>query len=199
MNSRDIPITDIPMAVWDQVENSLRHYFVPILAVWKHERVSDLKLIGSGTLINIDGKGYILTAAHVWGAAAGADALHLLMMAGRAKVEIPYANISGRTVWDREGPEEWGPDLALLEIPPPQLTTIKAYKSFLNFEQQLADHSENPPKIENSFWAIYGVVGEFSKVSVDHKRRSFDAELEPFPIIRDHIRRRRNSFRIPLV
>ena len=31
MKSRDVPIADIPMAVLDQVENGLRHYFVPIL------------------------------------------------------------------------------------------------------------------------------------------------------------------------
>jgi hypothetical protein len=165
------------MAVWDQAENSLWHYFVPILALRKHEGKPKPKLIGSGTLIKIDGKGYILTAAHVWHEAERADSIHLLIKkGGRAKVEIPLANISARTIWDREGPEEWGPDLALLEIPPPQLTTISAYKSFLSFEQQLADLSENPPVIENSFWAMYGLVGEFSKVSVDHKRR-IDVEL----------------------
>ncbi len=177
MNSRDILIEDIPMAVLDQVENGLRHYFVPILALWKHERVPELKLIGSGTLIDIGGKGCILTAAHVWHAAAGADSLHLLMMAGRARVEIPHANISARTIWDREGLEEWGPDLALLEVPPPQLTTIKAYKSFLNFEQQLTDLSESPPEIEKGLWAMYGVVGEFSKVNVDPKKKHLNAEL----------------------
>ena len=80
MNSRGIPIAAIPMAVWEQAENRLRHYFVPILAVWKHERVSDPKVIGSGTLLNMNGKGYILTAAHVWDAAAGADQVHLLLI-----------------------------------------------------------------------------------------------------------------------
>ena len=177
MNSRDVLLEDMPMGVLNQVESGLRHYFVPILALWKHEQVPELKLIGSGTLIDKGGKGYILTAAHVWDAAAGADTLHLLMMAGRAKVEIRRTDISARTIWNREGPEEWGPDLALLEIPPPQLATIKAYKSFLNFEQQVADLSKNPPKIEKGLWAKYGVVGEFSKVIVDPKERSLNAEL----------------------
>ncbi len=177
MNSRDVLIEDIPMSVLDQVENGLRHYFVPILALWKHERVPELKLIGSGTLIDIGGKGCILTAAHVWDAAAGADTLHLLMKAGQARVEIPREDISAKTIWDRRGLEEWGPDLALLEIPPPQLDSIKAYKSFLNFEQQLAGLSQNPPEIKNGLWAMYGVVGKFSKVIVDPKKKSLNAEL----------------------
>jgi len=178
MNSQNIPIEDIPTTVLDQVENGLRHYFVPIVAHWKHKRaVPELKLIGSGTLIDIGGKGYIITAAHVWNAAAGADRLHLLVMAGRAKVEIPCVEISPKVIWERAGPEEWGPDIALLEIPPPQLATIRAYKSFLNFQQQLEDHSNSPPMIENTLWAMYGVVGEFSNVSVDPKKKSFDVEL----------------------
>ena len=177
MNSRDVIIEDIPMAVLDQVENGLRHYFVPILALWKRERVPELKLIGSGTLIDMSGKGYILTAAHVWDAAAGADTLHLLITAGDARVEIPHANISARTIWGREGPEEWGPDLAFLEIPPPQLNTLRARKSFLNFEQQLAGLSENPPEIKKGLWAVYGVVGEFSEVNVDPERKHLNAEL----------------------
>ena len=36
-------------------------------------------------------------------------------------------------------------------------------------------------------------------VSREHLKRELDEILEHFPIIRDHIRRRRNSFRIPLV
>lgn len=177
MNNRDVDIKDIPQAVLDQVEAGLRHYFVPILALWKREQVPELKLIGSGTLIEIGDKGYILTAAHVWDAARRADTLHLLMMAGRAKVEIRCADISARTIWDREGPEEWGPDLALLEIPPLQLSWLKAHKSFLSFEQQRADLSENPPMIEKGLWAIYGVVGEFSTVVVDPEEKSLNAEL----------------------
>lgn len=177
MKSQAISITDVPMAVWEQVQEGLWHYFVPILTLRKHEGKPVPELIGSGTLIDIDGKRCILTAAHVWAKAQGVDLLYLLIKKpGRALVKIPYANISARTLWNRESPEEWGPDLALLEIPPPQLTTINAYKSFLNFEQQLADLSENPPKIENAVWVIYGVVGEFSKVSVDNKRR-IDTEL----------------------
>ena len=177
MNSRDIQIEDIPMSVLDQVENGLRHYFIPILALWKRDPVPKFELIGSGTLMDIAGKGYILTAAHVWNAAAGADSLQLLMKAGRARVEIPRADIYAKTIWDRDGPEEWGPDLAFLEIPPLQLSALRGRKSFLNFEQQLADLSENPPQIENGLWAKYGVVGEFSNVNVDTENKHLNAEL----------------------
>ena len=177
MSSRDVQIEDIPMAVLDQVENGLRHYSVPILALWKRKPVPDFRLIGSGTLMDVAGKGYILTAAHVWNAAAGADSLQVLMKAGRARVEIPRADISARTIWNRDGPEEWGPDLAFLEIPPQQLGALRARKSFLNFEHQLADLAENPPQIEKGLWAQYGVVDEFSDVNVDIKNKQLNAEL----------------------
>jgi len=177
MTGRDVHFNDIPMAVLDQVENGLRHHFVPIVARWNQKGVPDLKLIGSGTLIDIDGKGYILTAAHVWGATAGADTLHLLMMSGRSLVEIPCPEITARTIWNRQSPDEWGPDLALLEIPPLKLDTIKAHKSLLNFERQRASLAENPPMTEKVLWAIYGVVGESSEVFVNLTEKSLNIDL----------------------
>lgn len=173
MGNREISITDIPMAVWDEVEEGVGYYFVPILTARKYKGKTLARLIGSGTLIDIDGKRYILTAAHVWHEAEGVDLLYLLLKKkpGRALVKIPHASISARTLWEEDSSEEWGPDVALLEIPPPQLATIEAYKSFLNFRQQLADLSENPPKIKDSVWLIYGVVGEFSQVGVGDEGR----------------------------
>lgn len=177
MSTRDVQIKDIPIAVLDQVEKGLRHYFVPILAFWAERPVPELKLIGSGTLIDIAGKGYILTAGHVWAATAGADSLHLLMMSGRSRVEIPCIDISASTIWDRAASSEWGPDLALLEIPAPQLGSIRACKSFLNYGLQSDNFYQHPSKYEKTLWAVYGVVDEFSDVTVNQQERSLNAEL----------------------
>lgn len=177
MTDRNVDIHDIPIAVLEKVENGLRNYFVPILAFWRRRQPPKLKLLGSGTLIKKDRNAFILTAAHVWNEAQDADIIYLFMMRGRAVVAIPYANISPKVIWDSKNPEEWGPDLAWLEIPPPQLATINAYKSFLDFDHQLGDVSKNPPKTEKSLWAVYGVPGEFSALSVVENRKELNMSL----------------------
>lgn len=165
------------MAILDQVEQGLRHYVVPILGLWDNRPIPDLRLIGTGTLIEVDGQGCILTAGHVWGTAITADSLHFLLMPNRVRVELSVDDIEARTNWRRDHPEEWGPDLALLEIPTEKLGAFKACKSFLDFERQRTDVSRNPPKTEKGLWAVYGVVSDFSSVTVDPENRSLDAQL----------------------
>jgi hypothetical protein len=59
---------------------------------------------------------------------------------------------------------EWGPDLALLEIPPHLVATIKTRKSFLNLAKRRAMLSAYPPRIEKTLWAVMGMVAETSEV-----------------------------------
>jgi len=59
---------------------------------------------------------------------------------------------------------EWGPDLALLEIPPHLVATIKTRKSFLNLAKRRAMLSAYPPRMEKTLWAVMGMVAETSEV-----------------------------------
>ena len=59
MTTRDVDISEIPQEALDQVENGLRHYSIQILAFWETAASPELKLVGSGTLVEVNGRHYI--------------------------------------------------------------------------------------------------------------------------------------------
>lgn len=165
------------MEVFQEAEEGLRNYFVQFLGLWNSRPIPDLRLVGSGTLVDIDGRGFILTAGHVWNAVNTADTLHISLVGRQVRLKISVRDIVAKMIWKPSGPEEWGPDLALLEIPAENVGHFRAYKTFLNFEKQRSEYLRTPPRFETSLWAVYGAVEQFSNVSVDPERRSLDAEL----------------------
>src|SRR5207244_8585039 len=60
---------------------------------------------------------------------------------------------------------EWGPDLALLEIPAHLVSSIKARKSFLNLAKRRSRFENHPPRVDKALWAVTGLVGESSVVA----------------------------------
>jgi hypothetical protein len=73
--------------------------------------------------------------------------------------------------------EEWGPDLALLEIPRGLVGAIAARKSFLNLARQRVNHEARPLRIDRALWAIIGLVRESSEVRPRVDSGVVDAEL----------------------
>ena len=61
-----LPFKDIPQALLEEVGAGLQHYFVPILGFFLDDRDYPLRLIGSGTLVRIDTRYCVLTAAHAY-------------------------------------------------------------------------------------------------------------------------------------
>lgn len=173
----EMRVADIPQSILDRVEDGLRHYFVPVLALSEQAAEPSLKLVGSGTLVEINGLRGILTAAHVWEATRRAANIHLPLTMGRSSFAIPRDLISPRTLRDANEPE-WGPDLALLEISQPYLSTIAAHKSFLNLSQQERRLPDHPPKIEKGLWVVMGMVEEFSDVDARSAEMTVGAHVQ---------------------
>lgn len=160
----------------DHVQNELGNFFVPILGQSGSEP-PDLRLIGSGTLVQINGVRYILTAAHVWHRANDFEII-LLGLASRAVslCPIPRTHIVAKELWS-EDDARWGPDLALLAITQSHASTIGAHKSFLNLSQQRAVLLERPSEIDKKLCAITGMEGETSMISPDPGTRTIDAHI----------------------
>jgi hypothetical protein len=160
----DVPFERIPRTVDDEVAANLMHYFVPLSVVQRpHNSEPRMTFIGSGTLVEIHGGFHILTAAHVWNEAKEEDELCLALTSYPSGFVIPIKAIAPREIWTRDTPE-WGPDLALLDLPRPFVSTIAAYKSFLNLALHRSTLDAHPPAIEKGLWAVTGMVGEFSDV-----------------------------------
>ena len=122
-----------------------------------------MRFIGSGTLVEIQGTHHILTAAHVWHETRDGDRIGLVLTPSPSKFVIPRGTILVKQLRDRKNPE-WGPDLALLQLARPDVSTIAAHKSFLNLAQEKATLAVHPSATEKGLWAVTGMVGEFSPV-----------------------------------
>ena len=160
----EMKIADIPQSVMDNVVIGLQGFLIPILGQSKIGEIPELIPVGSGTLVKVGRMHYVLTAAHVWHKAKRFERIHFVL-ASRAPSGfwIPRTHISAKQLWNGES-SEWGPDLALLEIPHHYVGTIAAHKAFLNLLLQKATFKKYPPKTKKGFWAITGMVGESSIV-----------------------------------
>jgi hypothetical protein len=175
--SVDVPIKDIPQAVLDDAGLRLQDYLVPLSGIsGTTSSEPRCRFIGSGTLVEIGGVHHILTAAHVWHEARDDQHIAFALTAYPSAFAMPRDAIIAKTIWDRTDPD-WGPDLALLQIPEPFVSRIQAHKSFLNLPQQKAALPAHPPTIAGRLWAVTGMVGEFSDIQVRFDKATIDANV----------------------
>jgi len=162
--SPDVLFDEIPQPILEEVRLGIQHYFVPLLVISPEDRSHPVDLAGSGTLVELAGRHYILTADHVWNKTEGWAQIGLVLeMAGGAPLAIPVDWISAQRL-ARRNYSEWGPDIALLELPPQLVATISARKSFMNFAKRRSELSYKPPQMDKSLWALIGLVGQASEV-----------------------------------
>jgi hypothetical protein len=117
----------------ENIARTLLSSMVALFAVFDDHGRDRLELAGSGSFVMCDDSHYILTAAHVW-----EEVLKSAVKLGISLVE----NINQRVLIDisaiapstlkanGSGWDEWGPDLAMLEIPKALVGGIKAFRVF---------------------------------------------------------------------
>ena len=174
----DFPIKDIPQGVVDEVCSQLRNYSVPIFGLSPNKPDPKLSLIGSGTLVEIEGKHSILTVAHVWYGTRSVEEVGLTFTdyPSYSFVRMPRAGIRVRCLWN-EYDSDWGPDLALLEFPSSLVSTVAAHKSFVNLPQQRAMLASFAPNIEKGLWAVIGMVDELSSILFSEQEQTTKASV----------------------
>jgi hypothetical protein len=94
------------------------------------------RFVGTASCINVRGVKYLLTAAHVWAALSGSRfavaAEHEHKLVGLDKdLVVETVLSSGRN-------DEYGPDLALLKLPPNEEDLVPSTKSWHNWEKDVA-------------------------------------------------------------
>ena len=154
----------------------LLDYLVPLSVLSPRNPQPHLRLIGSGTFVEIEGTHHVLTAAHVWHETKDAEEIGFALTAYPSAFAIPRDAITVKTLWGHENPE-WGPDLAILELPRPFVSTIRAHKSFLNLTQQRATLAAHPLALVRC-WAVTGMVGQFSEVQTRQAANIVEANIQ---------------------
>ena len=126
--------------------------------------------------MQVEGTHYILTAAHVWYETKYAEKIGLGLTANPSGFTMSRDAVCAKVLWNGVV-SEWGPDLALLQLAPSDVSTIAACKSFLNLTQQKATFTVQPPDMEKGFWAVTGMVGKFSDVQTCQQTRTIRANI----------------------
>lgn len=151
---------DLPPEITGIVTEEIRHFAVPLML--------NNEFLGSGVLVEVDGRPGILTAEHVINNPAlpfdnsvdSRQALATSVSTRANVVAIEMRNLNWWTTGQRQS-DEWGPDLAFIRLPEQAGFTrqLRASKSFYNLSLN-AEIRMNAALEEVGFMAFVGYVGE---------------------------------------
>lgn len=130
--------------------------------------------VGSATLVLAGGQRCLLTAEHVWKVIRDSDRVTLNLHGNGPSVTIETQLISCRFASERPV-NEWGPDLALLELPSLDANKMERFKVFYNLDRRKSEALASSPLYNAGEWALIGAPGEFC--SVEAKRANLDVFL----------------------
>jgi hypothetical protein len=142
-----IPLAEIPQDVLDEVRERLWTYAASVFAV---DGARPLYR-GTATCVAASGKDYLLTAAHVWRELRG-ERFALSLEADRLLISIHKDHVEP-TILGPTGPPEWGPDLALIELPDILAADIRQVKAFYNLDKRKPKPGEQAG-YERGLWAV---------------------------------------------
>jgi hypothetical protein len=159
---QQILLSDLPHSLVDRICSVLHSCSTGLIKIKGTTREHGKPiLIGSGTLISVDGVYGILTADHVSKEIDTDDALSLLLDFKEHRHSIPRQSLDIFKI--ARGPIELeGPDLSFIKLPPVEVATIKPYKWFFNLTLHRATMLNNPPRRHEGVWFIQGVPDEMT-------------------------------------
>jgi hypothetical protein len=155
-----------------KIVRAIGMYSVGLFSVKTSAAGDQLKLAGSGTLVQIGQDYFILTARHVWSAIKGwADRLGVTL-----RDKFDHSHLIDVALLTPFGPEppvpfsETGPDLVLIRIPEAYAGTIKAFKVFYNLS---INEPKRPSKEQIQTWFLMGVPGLTGTYTENHASVDF--------------------------
>lgn len=143
-------------------------------SVFRWPRNADPVYMGSATFVLAGGQRCLLTAEHVWEGLRYSDRVTLNLQGKGPSVTIETQMLSCRYASERLV-SEWGPDLALLELPIIEANTIERSKVFYSLDRRKSEALASSPLYNAGEWALIGAPGEFC--SVEEKRAKLDVCL----------------------
>jgi hypothetical protein len=167
----DIRITDIPPEFYQSATRRIIDYLIGIVRITETQHKEDAVLIGSGTLVDINGTLGILTAHHVIDALPShgnlgfivSEQLHRPLIEAQALVHIRIAKGSNLSI---------GPDLGFIKLPHTIIGLLKARRSFYNLSKNRERILHEPPANNLGLWCLSGIPDE--KTLTEGPSREFE-------------------------
>jgi hypothetical protein len=150
---KGIRITDIPSNFFESATKRIIDYLIGIVRIIGNEPKEDAILIGSGTLVDINGTFGILTAQHVIDELPRHGNLGLIISEQVHRPTID-ANVLIYSRMGRGRDPSTGPDLGFIKLPNSIISILKAYKSFYNVTKSRNRVLDNPPADDLGLWYL---------------------------------------------
>lgn len=141
--------SEIPEPLRTTIMTALSHYAVELIALWNERTGPMARPCGSGTLVRVDDVPYVLTAEHVWTRGLkGIEHVGMSVGTDMRRVIMPKEALTPRLVTERTS-NTFGPDLALLRLPPIIVAELGRTKSFYNLSLHRSEalRTALPPRV----------------------------------------------------
>lgn len=163
-------LVDIPDTVLKSIMESIAHYTIGFLRIERGYRGNNLILLGSGTLVTVNGIHAILTAHHVIEVLPDNGELGLVYSARRNYLTITAESLRYLKI-DRGPIDAEGPDLGAVILPPSLVADLRAVKSFHNLDLRRMEQLTGPPAVSKGLWIVQGFIAERTIEELDFERR----------------------------
>jgi hypothetical protein len=156
--SRRIKITTdkLPESIRLEITSRIKPFTVALVGL----RLEDGKVLGTqsgcGTLVVANQRRFVLTAAHVWRHVSRFEQIGITVRDGDNRFSIPTRFLNCRATPQPQR-SEWGPDLALMEIPAHLVPDIESqHKAFYNLDQRRRMAVHPKPILREGAWVLVG-------------------------------------------
>jgi hypothetical protein len=161
MQTEVLNIIDLPDSIIDSVCDRISQSTLGLCRIVQNKNNEYLRLIGSGTLVIVNGLHCILTAQHVLAEFGNTNQLGLLTSFSgklqRYAFDRNYLSIH-EIAKGRE--DSRGPDIGIIVLPQANIGHLKAEKTFFNIDKRTERFDGRFLKKDLGFWFTCGVVGE---------------------------------------
>lgn len=157
--AKEILAKDIPQDIIEDTARSIRNYSVGIVSYYAENQAPRTELLGSGTLVEKDGKYGILTAAHV------IDPINYYSFKRAERIGLILTDYSHHWSVEKEHltydllaykTDSVGPDLGIIRIPDFYVSRLTAKKSFWNLSKFRKEIMKNPSPLNKGMWTVFG-------------------------------------------
>jgi hypothetical protein len=153
----------LPVNLRDDLSLTLKSYTVALLTLRSENGGESAEFVGTGTLVSFRANYFVLTAAHVWKLLERSPSIIMSLPDYRSRFVIETSTISPTVVHQVES-EEWGPDMALLKLPLPLISRIRAHKNFRNLDKQELPYRRRAPSLRWGFVGLTGIPAERGRI-----------------------------------
>jgi hypothetical protein len=170
MNEMELHISDIPQQFLNQICQELSLYSIGLVGLNQGQDSEEVKFLGSGTLIEVEGITGILTADHVTEVLPNYDQIGLALTSELHRYVLEK-NILTPIPVGRGQVESKGPDLSVIILPSAAVGQIRAIKSFYNLTRWRDELRNIPFQPSNGLWFVCGFP--YKRIASEGPKRGF--------------------------